>query len=154
MKPIWGTQGGMFTSSVVQTGKASGVAIIIASRFLSWAASTILGWTRYLQMFAPLKRARYGTNPAEEFSHALQRSYLLRRLTHYCYLLCASTSSRWHTYCVWFFVRVHLTSIPIYPFQVKLFSELGKIEGSLQELHKMKPSKDISQYSIEVIELF
>ncbi|CAB1344858.1 unnamed protein product [Coregonus sp. 'balchen'] len=38
--------------------------------------------------------------------------------------------------------------------QVKLFSELGKIEGSLQELHKMKPSKDISQYSIEVIELF
>ncbi|XP_071246859.1 nucleolar protein 11-like isoform X1 [Salvelinus alpinus] len=38
--------------------------------------------------------------------------------------------------------------------QVKLFSELGKIESSLQELHKMKPSKDISQYSIEVIELF
>uniref|UniRef100_A0A4W5MYV3 Nucleolar protein 11 n=1 Tax=Hucho hucho TaxID=62062 RepID=A0A4W5MYV3_9TELE len=38
--------------------------------------------------------------------------------------------------------------------QVKLFSELGKIEGSLQELHKMKLSKDISQYSIEVIELF
>uniref|UniRef100_A0A8C7W349 Nucleolar protein 11 n=1 Tax=Oncorhynchus mykiss TaxID=8022 RepID=A0A8C7W349_ONCMY len=38
--------------------------------------------------------------------------------------------------------------------QVKLFSELGKIESSLQELHKMKLSKDISQYSIEVIELF
>uniref|UniRef100_A0A4W5PWR2 Nucleolar protein 11 n=1 Tax=Hucho hucho TaxID=62062 RepID=A0A4W5PWR2_9TELE len=38
--------------------------------------------------------------------------------------------------------------------QVKLFSELGKIEGSLQGLHKMKLSKDISQYSIEVIELF
>ncbi|XP_038834694.1 nucleolar protein 11-like [Salvelinus namaycush] len=38
--------------------------------------------------------------------------------------------------------------------QVKLFSELGNIESSLQELHKMKPSKDISQYSIEVIELF
>jgi hypothetical protein len=37
---------------------------------------------------------------------------------------------------------------------VKLFSELGKIESSLQELHKMKLSKDISQYSIEVIELF
>ncbi|KAM6972456.1 nucleolar protein 11-like [Aplochiton taeniatus] len=38
--------------------------------------------------------------------------------------------------------------------QVRLFSELGKIEGSLQELHKMKASKDVGQYSIEVIELF
>ncbi|XP_071389047.1 nucleolar protein 11-like [Centroberyx affinis] len=38
--------------------------------------------------------------------------------------------------------------------QVRLFSELGKIEGSLQELHKMKVKRDIGQYSIEVIELF
>ncbi|KAF3852047.1 hypothetical protein F7725_005402 [Dissostichus mawsoni] len=38
--------------------------------------------------------------------------------------------------------------------QVKLFSELGKIEGSLHELNKMKVNKDIGQYSIEVIELF
>ncbi|XP_074546213.1 nucleolar protein 11-like [Halichoeres trimaculatus] len=39
--------------------------------------------------------------------------------------------------------------------QVKLVSELGKIEGSLQELNKMKGKKaEIGQYSIEVIELF
>ncbi|XP_061588457.1 nucleolar protein 11-like [Cololabis saira] len=38
--------------------------------------------------------------------------------------------------------------------QVKLFYELGKIEGSLQELDKMKVKKDDGQYSIEVIELF
>ncbi|KAK2815948.1 hypothetical protein Q5P01_026415 [Channa striata] len=38
--------------------------------------------------------------------------------------------------------------------QVRLVSELGKIEGSLQELNKMKTKKDIGQYSIEVIELF
>ncbi|XP_033933891.1 nucleolar protein 11-like [Pseudochaenichthys georgianus] len=38
--------------------------------------------------------------------------------------------------------------------QVRLFSELGKIEGSLHELNKMKVNKDIGQYSIEVIELF
>ncbi|XP_010887648.2 nucleolar protein 11-like [Esox lucius] len=38
--------------------------------------------------------------------------------------------------------------------QVRLFSELGKIEDSFKELHRMKPSKDIGQYSIEVIELF
>uniref|UniRef100_A0A672IIH5 Nucleolar protein 11 n=1 Tax=Salarias fasciatus TaxID=181472 RepID=A0A672IIH5_SALFA len=38
--------------------------------------------------------------------------------------------------------------------QVKLVSELGKIEGSLQELSKMKEKKDVGQYSIEVIELF
>ncbi|KAJ8399675.1 hypothetical protein AAFF_G00407800 [Aldrovandia affinis] len=38
--------------------------------------------------------------------------------------------------------------------QVKLFSELGKIHGSLQELHKLKPPEDAGQYSIEVIELF
>ncbi|XP_069570155.1 nucleolar protein 11-like [Brachyistius frenatus] len=38
--------------------------------------------------------------------------------------------------------------------QVKLVSELGKIEGSLQELNKMKVKKDVGQYSIEVIELF
>ncbi|KAF7653233.1 hypothetical protein LDENG_00085830 [Lucifuga dentata] len=38
--------------------------------------------------------------------------------------------------------------------QVRLFSELGKIEGSLQELHKMKKKmKDVGQYSIEIIEL-
>ncbi|XP_068448571.1 nucleolar protein 11-like [Clinocottus analis] len=38
--------------------------------------------------------------------------------------------------------------------QVKLVSELGKIEGSLQELNKMKVKKDVGQYSIEIIELF
>ncbi|KAK2919160.1 nucleolar protein 11-like [Channa argus] len=39
--------------------------------------------------------------------------------------------------------------------QVRLVSELGKIEGSLQELNKMKMKmKDFGQYSIEVIELF
>ncbi|XP_043969746.1 nucleolar protein 11-like [Gambusia affinis] len=38
--------------------------------------------------------------------------------------------------------------------QVRLFSELGKIEGSLQELTKMKKKKDVGQYSIEVIELY
>jgi len=37
---------------------------------------------------------------------------------------------------------------------VKLFSELGKIEGGLQELNKMKMKKAVGQYSIEVIELF
>ncbi|XP_022061128.2 nucleolar protein 11-like [Acanthochromis polyacanthus] len=38
--------------------------------------------------------------------------------------------------------------------QVRLVSELGKIEFSLQELKKMKVKKDVGQYSIEVIELF
>ncbi|XP_028273334.1 nucleolar protein 11-like isoform X2 [Parambassis ranga] len=38
--------------------------------------------------------------------------------------------------------------------QVKLVCELGKIEGSLQEINKMKAKKDVGQYSIEVIELF
>uniref|UniRef100_A0A671UB34 Nucleolar protein 11 n=1 Tax=Sparus aurata TaxID=8175 RepID=A0A671UB34_SPAAU len=38
--------------------------------------------------------------------------------------------------------------------QVRLVSELGKIEGSLQELNKMKVKKDVGQYSIEIIELF
>ncbi|XP_067437567.1 nucleolar protein 11-like [Thunnus thynnus] len=38
--------------------------------------------------------------------------------------------------------------------QVRLFSELGKIESSLQELNKMKMKKEVGQYSIEVIELF
>ncbi|XP_018520386.1 nucleolar protein 11-like [Lates calcarifer] len=38
--------------------------------------------------------------------------------------------------------------------QVRLVSELGKIEGSLQELNKMKVNKDVGQYSIEIIELF
>lgn len=38
--------------------------------------------------------------------------------------------------------------------QVRLVSELGKIEGSLQELNKMKVQKDVGEYSIEVIELF
>lgn len=38
--------------------------------------------------------------------------------------------------------------------QVRLVSELGKIEGSLQELNKMKVKNDVGQYSIEVIELF
>ncbi|GAA6227041.1 nucleolar protein 11 [Lates japonicus] len=38
--------------------------------------------------------------------------------------------------------------------QVRLVSELGKIEGSLQELNNMKVNKDVGQYSIEIIELF
>uniref|UniRef100_A0AAR2IHN3 Nucleolar protein 11 n=1 Tax=Pygocentrus nattereri TaxID=42514 RepID=A0AAR2IHN3_PYGNA len=38
--------------------------------------------------------------------------------------------------------------------QVKLYSELGKIEGSLEALKKSKQSREIGQYSIEVIELF
>lgn len=38
--------------------------------------------------------------------------------------------------------------------QVRLVSELGKIEGGLQELNKMKVKKDVGQYSIEIIELF
>uniref|UniRef100_A0AAY4A958 Nucleolar protein 11 n=1 Tax=Denticeps clupeoides TaxID=299321 RepID=A0AAY4A958_9TELE len=38
--------------------------------------------------------------------------------------------------------------------QVKVFSELGKIEGCLQALQKAKQSGDVCQYSIEVIELF
>ncbi|XP_058497368.1 nucleolar protein 11-like [Solea solea] len=38
--------------------------------------------------------------------------------------------------------------------QVRLVSELGKIEGSLQELSNMKVKKDVGQYSIEIIELF
>uniref|UniRef100_A0A3P9MSI3 Nucleolar protein 11 n=1 Tax=Poecilia reticulata TaxID=8081 RepID=A0A3P9MSI3_POERE len=43
---------------------------------------------------------------------------------------------------------------PFVKSQVRLFSELGKIEGSLQELSKMKMKKDVGQYSIEVIELY
>ncbi|XP_075946449.1 nucleolar protein 11-like [Anarhichas minor] len=38
--------------------------------------------------------------------------------------------------------------------QVELVSELGKLEGSLQELKKMKVKKDVGQYSIEIVELF
>lgn len=37
--------------------------------------------------------------------------------------------------------------------QVKLVSELGKIEASFQELNKMKVKRDVAQYSIEIIEL-
>ncbi|XP_077055225.1 nucleolar protein 11-like isoform X2 [Siphateles boraxobius] len=38
--------------------------------------------------------------------------------------------------------------------QVKLYAELGKIEGSLQVLKESKQSEDFGMYSIEVIELF
>ncbi|XP_067859999.1 nucleolar protein 11-like [Heptranchias perlo] len=38
--------------------------------------------------------------------------------------------------------------------QVKFYSELSKIEGSLQKLHQLKPQKSDGLYSIEVIELF
>ncbi|KAI4894061.1 hypothetical protein NFI96_019328, partial [Prochilodus magdalenae] len=38
--------------------------------------------------------------------------------------------------------------------QVKLYSELGKMEGTLEALKKSKQSREIGQYSIEVIELF
>lgn len=37
--------------------------------------------------------------------------------------------------------------------QVKLVSELGKIEASFQELDKMQVKRDVAQYSIEIIEL-
>lgn len=37
--------------------------------------------------------------------------------------------------------------------QVRLVSELGKIEASFQELDKMKVKRDVAQYSIEIIEL-
>lgn len=37
--------------------------------------------------------------------------------------------------------------------QVKLVSELGKIEASFQELDKMNVKRDVAQYSIEIIEL-
>ncbi|KAI5613583.1 nucleolar protein 11-like [Silurus asotus] len=38
--------------------------------------------------------------------------------------------------------------------QVKLYSELGKIEGSLEALKQSKQSQEMGQYSIEVVELF
>ncbi|XP_060774922.1 nucleolar protein 11-like [Neoarius graeffei] len=38
--------------------------------------------------------------------------------------------------------------------QVKLYSELGKIEGSLEALKQSKRSQEMGQYSIEVVELF
>ncbi|XP_058848257.1 nucleolar protein 11 [Acipenser ruthenus] len=38
--------------------------------------------------------------------------------------------------------------------QVRLYSELGKIQGTLQELGKIKKEQEIGLYSIEVIELF
>ncbi|XP_072319203.1 nucleolar protein 11-like [Eucyclogobius newberryi] len=38
--------------------------------------------------------------------------------------------------------------------QVKLFSELGKIESNLHEIKKMKSKKDIEQYAIEVLEIY
>lgn len=37
--------------------------------------------------------------------------------------------------------------------QVRLVSELGKIEGSLQELSNMKRKEEVGEYSIEIIEL-
>ncbi|KAL4648019.1 nucleolar protein 11 [Arapaima gigas] len=38
--------------------------------------------------------------------------------------------------------------------QVRLICELGKIQGTLQDLHKLKQGEDADLYSIEVIELF
>ncbi|CAL8329590.1 unnamed protein product [Lota lota] len=38
--------------------------------------------------------------------------------------------------------------------QVRFFSELGKLEGSLQEIQNMREEKTIGQYSIQVIKLF
>ncbi|XP_048411465.1 nucleolar protein 11-like [Stegostoma tigrinum] len=38
--------------------------------------------------------------------------------------------------------------------QVKFYSQLSKIEGSLQNLHQLKPKKNDGLYSIEVIEIF
>ncbi|KAK1163677.1 nucleolar protein 11-like [Acipenser oxyrinchus oxyrinchus] len=38
--------------------------------------------------------------------------------------------------------------------QVRLYSELGKIQGTLQELGKINKAQEIGLYSIEVIELF
>uniref|UniRef100_A0A8C0H4S3 Nucleolar protein 11 n=1 Tax=Chelonoidis abingdonii TaxID=106734 RepID=A0A8C0H4S3_CHEAB len=37
--------------------------------------------------------------------------------------------------------------------QVRFYSELNKIEGSLQELQRTKPQKDVGLYSIEMLEL-
>ncbi|XP_074870577.1 nucleolar protein 11 [Carettochelys insculpta] len=37
--------------------------------------------------------------------------------------------------------------------QVRFYSELNKIEGSLQELQRIKPQKDFGLYSIEMLEL-
>lgn len=37
--------------------------------------------------------------------------------------------------------------------QVRLVSELGKIEAGFQELDKMQVKRDVGQYSIEIIEL-
>ncbi|CAL8333517.1 unnamed protein product [Merluccius merluccius] len=39
-------------------------------------------------------------------------------------------------------------------YQVRFVSELGKLEGSLQELQHMREEKHIGQYSIQVIKLF
>ncbi|TKS68909.1 Nucleolar protein 11-like [Collichthys lucidus] len=52
------------------------------------------------------------------------------------------------------FLLPHLKDLCSEHVVVRLVSELGKIEGSLQELNKMKVNKDVGQYSIEVIELF
>lgn len=41
--------------------------------------------------------------------------------------------------------------------QVRVASQLGKLQGSLlelQKIHKMKQSQEIGQYSIEIIEIF
>lgn len=40
-----------------------------------------------------------------------------------------------------------------FSFQVRLYSELNKIEGSLRELQRLNHQKDSQTYSIEVLEL-
>lgn len=56
--------------------------------------------------------------------------------------------------CNWLIVRENSNRDAFLFPQVRLVSELGKIESSLQELNKMKVKKDVGLYSIEVIELF
>lgn len=56
--------------------------------------------------------------------------------------------------CNWLIVRENSNKDAFLCPQVRLVSELGKIESSLQELNKMKVKKDVGLYSIEVIELF
>ncbi|MGH0172090.1 UNVERIFIED_CONTAM: hypothetical protein FKN15_062366 [Acipenser sinensis] len=52
------------------------------------------------------------------------------------------------------FLLPHLKDLSAQQVIVRLYSELGKIQGTLQELSKIKKEQEIGLYSIEVIELF
>lgn len=80
--------------------------------------------------------------------HSFVKSQVTTRQKLYC--------APWLDESIWIrlnIIRYYRKVCPSVP-QVRLVSELGKIEGSLQELSKMKVKKDVGQYSIEVIELF